>query len=157
MLPALKRQRRHAVENGNKFEVVLCGFSMGSGLAVLSALDLEPQFPGQLRLFLLGMPRFVNPTLAAVVDCAFEGKVFRFVNEADFLTTLPFAAWPNLSHLTKTKKIGDGHVLEYCHVGTIALLFDASHGLLRFNHQLHTYMQAIIQVSQDKSNMALKP
>lgn len=115
--------------------IVVGGYSMGSGLATLTALHIESMYPGMCTTYLVGGPRIANHAMARQIQLILNERIVRIVNEDDLICNVPLVNWPDLS--------SPNGIVEYTHVGKVGLLFYAYKGSLTLSHGIQNYLDAI--------------
>jgi triacylglycerol lipase len=91
-------------------KVTICGHSLGGSLACLCALDLKVNFFLNVECFTFGSPRVGDKNFRNLFNYLIKDS-YRFVNEYDIVTILPFKwspmAWFKYFHVDKRIKIGN--------------------------------------------------
>jgi len=110
--------------------VVICGHSLGAGVAVVTALDLIATGYKPV-VYTFGSPRVGDIELCNLIPSQFA--VFRHVNIADIIPTIPPASAPNFADPDKP--------YMYSHCG-MPLYFESNWQSLDNNHTISHYIQA---------------
>ena len=118
-------------------KIVVAGHSMGSALAVLTAvgLVLENSIDGNsITLYSFGGPRVGNQEFADFVDATLP-SYFRITNKADVVPQVPFAVSPNYRNPTNP--------WIYAHAGE-EKVFNVNTGSLKWNHRVPVYANYVV-------------
>lgn len=131
----IRDELRVVLDNLHPTTINWIGHSMGSGMAVLGALQAQLSGKGESSVWLVASPRLGSASFAAAVEKYLPGKVGRLVNESDDICFMPPAVLPNPA----------GSV-SYTHVGTELLRFSAQRGSSVVNHDLQVYTNAAMEI-----------
>jgi hypothetical protein len=134
----MRSQIHHAIKTSSRRNVLICGHSLGGGIAnvcLFDIIDSKLRVPERVYCVTIASPRVGNPAFAQFLESR-HTRLFQLRNTADVVPLVPLTWTPSLK--------GEKELFEYEHAG-VAMLFENRSNNLRGAHMLEAYQTHMLR------------